>query len=249
MNLARAVSCAVKTGGEVVASRARPLVRLSERPSSISPSPSLSALRATADGDRQASTSSSSPRAPRNPAPSARLDELTIERHPEHSRNVVQSWIAQGKVLVNGQPVTKAGTKVSPDVKVDIIAEQPKYVCRGGLKLEKALDEFEIDPDGLTALDAGLSSTEGSPTACFSAARTACTAWTSATVKCTRRFEPTRASSSWSEPTCGTYDRCPELVDLVTLDLSFISVLKVLPAVAAATRRAGATGGAGQAAV
>ena len=81
------------------------------------------------------------PRGPAAPVPGKaaggkrRLDELTIERHPEHSRTVVQSWIAQGKVLVNGQPVTKAGTKVRPDVVVDIIAAQPKFVCSGGLKL------------------------------------------------------------------------------------------------------------------
>ena len=86
-----------------------------------------------------------------------RLDELTIARYPEFSRTVVQSWIAQGKVLVDGQPVTKAGTKVKSTVVVDIIAEQPKFVCRGGLKLEKALDHFEIDVDGLVCLDSGLS--------------------------------------------------------------------------------------------
>ena len=60
-------------------------------------------------------------------------------------------------MLVNGQPVTKAGTKLRPDVKILITAETPKYVCRGGLKLEKALDEFEIDPENLVALDSGLS--------------------------------------------------------------------------------------------
>jgi len=59
-----------------------------------------------------------------------RLDELTVARNPELSRNVAQSWIAQGKVLVDGQPVTKAGTKLKPSVKIEVIAEQPKFVCR-----------------------------------------------------------------------------------------------------------------------
>ena len=74
-----------------------------------------------------------------------RLDELTVARHPELSRNVAQSWIAQGKVLVDGQPVTKAGTKLKPSVKIEVIAEQPKFVCRAGLKLEKALSHFGVD--------------------------------------------------------------------------------------------------------
>ena len=61
-----------------------------------------------------------------------RLDEVCLERHPEHSRNVIQSWIAQGKVLVNDQPVLKAGAQVGEGARVDIIAETPKYVCRAG---------------------------------------------------------------------------------------------------------------------
>ena len=52
---------------------------------------------------------------------------------------------------------TKAGTRVKSTVKVEIIAENPKYVCRGGLKLEKALKEFDIDVTDVVALDSGLS--------------------------------------------------------------------------------------------
>jgi len=75
--------------------------------------------RARFSASTACSASSAPPPPPRGPAAPVpgkaaggkrRLDELTIERHPEHSRTVVQSWIAQGKVLVNGQPVTKAGT-------------------------------------------------------------------------------------------------------------------------------------------
>lgn len=80
-----------------------------------------------------------------------------MELAPQYSRNVVQSFIAQGKVLVNGQPVTKAGTKVGEGVSVRLTAEVPKYVCRAGLKLEAALDAFGINPDGMVCLDSGLS--------------------------------------------------------------------------------------------
>ena len=151
---------------------------------------------------------------------------------------MVQSWIAQGKVLVDGQPVTKAGTKVKPTVKVDIIAEQPKFVCRGGLKLEKALDEFDIDPTGLIALDAGLST--GGFTDCMlqrGAVKVYGVDVGYGQVAEKVRVDPRvvvmeRTNLRYLQP-------LPDLVDLVTLDLSFISVLKVLPAVAATMRAGG----------
>ena len=86
-----------------------------------------------------------------------RLDELTLSTNPSLSRNVVQSWIQQGKVLVDGQKVTKPGTKLKPTVKIEVLAEEPKFVCRGGLKLEKALSFFNIDVNGKICLDSGLS--------------------------------------------------------------------------------------------
>lgn len=90
-----------------------------------------------------------------------RLDELVLERYPEYSRNVVQSFIAQGKVLVDDRPVTKSGTPVDYS-KIDSIrltAEVPKYVCRAGLKMEAALKAFGLKGrlGGRVGLDAGLS--------------------------------------------------------------------------------------------
>lgn len=86
-----------------------------------------------------------------------RLDEVCLELYPQFSRNVIQSWIVQGKVLVNDRPVVKAGASVPPMAHVTITAEQPKFVCRAGLKLEAALDTFSINIQGCRALDAGLS--------------------------------------------------------------------------------------------
>ena len=59
-----------------------------------------------------------------------RLDELCAERFPQHSRNVVQSWIAQGKVSVNARIVLKSGAPVAPDASIVINADVPKFVCR-----------------------------------------------------------------------------------------------------------------------
>lgn len=58
---------------------------------------------------------------------------------------------------MNDRPVLKSGTPVSKNAKVVITAEQPKYVCRAGLKLEAALHHFGVDPTGYRALDSGLS--------------------------------------------------------------------------------------------
>lgn len=85
-----------------------------------------------------------------------RLDVLITGKKLVRSRNVANDLIKNGKVLVNGEIVTKPAKEFSDDAKIEII-ELPKYVGRGGLKLEKALEEFKINPAGLTALDVGSS--------------------------------------------------------------------------------------------
>ncbi len=59
-----------------------------------------------------------------------RLDEVCLELRPADARNVIQSWIVQGKVQVDGRVVTKAGTPVQPGAAVHINAVVPKFVCR-----------------------------------------------------------------------------------------------------------------------
>ena len=159
-----------------------------------------------------------------------RLDELTVARNPELSRNVAQSWIAQGKVLVDGQPVTKAGTKLKPSVKIEVIAEQPKFVCRAGLKLEKALAHFGVDVSGCTALDSGLST--GGFTDCL--LQSGAKKVYGVDVGYGQVAEKIRQDERViiMERTNLRYvTDLPDIVDVVTLDLSFISVLKVLPAI------------------
>ncbi|GFH24456.1 uncharacterized protein LOC109003672 isoform X1, partial [Haematococcus lacustris] len=60
-----------------------------------------------------------------------RLDELCVAAYPHLSRNLLQSWIMQGKVTVDGRVVTKAGTPVASTAVISLEAEEPKYVCRG----------------------------------------------------------------------------------------------------------------------
>lgn len=85
-----------------------------------------------------------------------RLDQLITELGLVSTRTKAQSLILAGLVMVNGEVVSKAGTLVSPEEEI-MLKEQLKYVSRGGLKLEGALKEFKISVDGLTALDVGAS--------------------------------------------------------------------------------------------
>lgn len=87
-----------------------------------------------------------------------RIDILLTTKKIVKSRSVALDLIKKGKVMVNGEIITKASKDYldSPDLKIEIL-EQPKYVGRGGLKLEKALKEFKVNPTNLICLDVGSS--------------------------------------------------------------------------------------------
>jgi len=85
-----------------------------------------------------------------------RLDLLLVERGLAPSREKAQALIIAGRVKVNGQIITKAGTPVNPDLILTI--DQPfPYVSRAGAKLVRALEVFPIQVKGVTALDIGSS--------------------------------------------------------------------------------------------
>jgi 23S rRNA (cytidine1920-2'-O)/16S rRNA (cytidine1409-2'-O)-methyltransferase len=85
-----------------------------------------------------------------------RLDLLLVRRGLAASREKAAALIMAGRVLVSGQPVRKAGREVPYESDILLTYTMP-YVSRGGLKLEAALDSFEISPVGLTVMDAGAS--------------------------------------------------------------------------------------------
>ena len=86
-----------------------------------------------------------------------RLDTLLVERGIAASRERARALILAGSVRVNGQPASKAGTSVSIDAEVTVAAADHPYVGRGGLKLAHALDAFGIEVPRRTALDIGAS--------------------------------------------------------------------------------------------
>ncbi|KAJ4751575.1 Hemolysin A [Rhynchospora pubera] len=159
-----------------------------------------------------------------------RLDEICLERFQQYSRTYIQSWIMQGKVLVDGKAIHKAGTPVSEKSVVEIKAVIPKYVCRAGHKLEAALKEFNVDCIGKVALDSGLST--GGFTDCL--LQNGASHVYGVDVGYGQVAEKIRTDERVSiiERTNLRYlQELPQNVDLVTLDLSFISILLVMPAV------------------
>lgn len=159
-----------------------------------------------------------------------RLDLLILERFPHLSRNQVQSFILQRKVKVDDRIVDKAGTQVLVDAKVDLDSDQPKYVSRGGFKLEAALDHFNVDVKDLVAMDSGIST--GGFTDCLM--QRGVKRVYGIDVGLGQVHERVRQDPRlilFEKTNLRLLESLPELVDLVTLDLSFISILKVMPAI------------------
>lgn len=159
-----------------------------------------------------------------------RLDEICLQLRPDVSRRIVQSWIVQGQVRVGGRIINKAGTQVCSEADVQIDGIIPKYVCRGGLKLEAALDQFQLSVQDRVALDSGLSTGGFTDVLLQRGAKR---------VYGVDVGYGQVANKIRDHPKCVVLERTnlrnltqlPEKVDLVTLDLSFISVLKVIPAI------------------
>src|SRR5580700_10969219 len=86
-----------------------------------------------------------------------RLDKLLVDRALTPSRERAQALILAGKVLVNEQKIEKAGASVDSDSPIRLLGDDLRYVSRGGLKLEKALEHWKIDLAGKTCLDIGAS--------------------------------------------------------------------------------------------
>jgi len=166
-----------------------------------------------------------------------RLDEICREQYPEFSRNVIQSFIAQGKVLVDGVPVLKAGAQIKPNASINVTGNVPKFVCRAGLKLEAAIKAFGIVPDSRVVLDAGLST--GGFTDCW--IQSGASHVFGIDVGYGQVAEKIRVHQSVTvmERTNLRHLRRSDLeshlqgkgIDLVSLDVSFISTLKMRDAI------------------
>src|ERR1700737_3402680 len=86
-----------------------------------------------------------------------RLDKLLVERGLAASRERAHALILAGKVLVDDQKLDKAGAQVASEARIRLLGEDLKYASRGGLKLERALEYWQVDVDGKVCLDVGAS--------------------------------------------------------------------------------------------
>ena len=86
-----------------------------------------------------------------------RLDKLLVDHGLAASRERAQALILAGRVLVDEQRVDKPGTPITPDASLRLLGDDLRYVGRGGLKLERALTHWHIDPSGLACIDIGAS--------------------------------------------------------------------------------------------
>jgi 23S rRNA (cytidine1920-2'-O)/16S rRNA (cytidine1409-2'-O)-methyltransferase len=161
-----------------------------------------------------------------------RLDKLLVERGLVPSRERGQALILAGKVLVNGQKMEKSGTGVDELAEVRLLGGGLKYVGRGGLKLERALEHWQIDVSGKVCLDVGVST--GGFTDCLlqhGAARVVGVDTGHGQIDFRLRQNPRVRLLEKTNARYLTRELLGEVVDFVCIDVSFISTTLVLPAV------------------
>ena len=171
-----------------------------------------------------------------SPTEKKRLDVLIFERGLAESRQKAQALLLAGSVRVNGQAARKAGTATATDAAIEIVGAGLKYVGRGGLKLEGALEDFGVSPAGKVCLDAGSST--GGFTDCLlqKGARRVFAVdvniqqldWK---LQRDERVARVEKNARYLSP-----EDVAESAELVVADVSFISVAKILPALIGAAR-------------
>lgn len=163
-----------------------------------------------------------------------RLDVLLVEKGLCESRSRAQAVIMSGEVYVNGQKSDKPGTPTDVEAEIEVRGNACPYVSRGGLKLEKALRDFNIDPNGLTCLDSGAST--GGFTDCLlqnGAKRVFAIDVGYGQLAWRIRTDPRVVCMERTNIRYVTPEQLGAPVQLAVIDVSFISLRIVLPAVKA----------------
>ena len=166
-----------------------------------------------------------------------RLDQLVFDLGLTESRERAKTTIMSGLVFVNGQRVDKPGTAVDPEAKIELHGEALPFVSRGGFKLDKALKVFPVDPAGKICLDCGASTGGFTDVLLQHGAKKVYAvdvgygqlAWKLRTDARVVNLERTNLRYI-------TDEQIPERIDLAVMDVSFISIRLVIPAVKALLR-------------
>jgi len=162
--------------------------------------------------------------------PKQRLDVLMVQLGLTESREQAQRLILAGEVRVKDTPVTKPGTKVD-DSLIITVKNRPKYVSRGGLKLEGALKQFPVSPVGKICLDIGSST--GGFTDCLlqhGALRVHAIDVGTNQLVWKLRIDPRVIVKEKFNARYMTPEDLGEKADIIVSDVSFISLTKILPA-------------------
>lgn len=163
-----------------------------------------------------------------------RLDQALLDQGLAESRERAKTTIMSGLVFVNGQRVDKPGTGIAPDASIEVRGEALPFVSRGGWKLDKALRVFPVDPAGKRCIDCGASTGGFTDVLLQHGAEKVYAvdvgygqlAWKLRTDERVVNLERTNLRYV-------TGEQIPELLDLAVMDVSFISIRLVLPAVKA----------------
>jgi 23S rRNA (cytidine1920-2'-O)/16S rRNA (cytidine1409-2'-O)-methyltransferase len=172
---------------------------------------------------------------PSKPKPGKkRLDLLVVERGLADSREKAQAMILAGEVRVNTSPSDKAGMQVATDARIEISGTSAKYASRSGMKLEGALEDFAIGVSGKTCLDIGASTGGFTDCLLLHGARRVHAVDVTPEQMVWRLQQDPRVKQIKANARNLRPEQIAEPADLVTVDVSFISVAKILPAVVAA---------------
>lgn len=161
-----------------------------------------------------------------------RLDQLVFERGLAESRERAKTTIMSGIVYVNGQKQEKPGTPVDPEADIEVRGNALPYVSRGGFKLEKALKVFPVDPKDKVCIDCGASTGGFTDVLLKNGAKKVYAvdvgygqlAWSLRTDERVVNME--RCNVRYI-----TEEQIPEQLDMAVMDVSFISIQLVIPAV------------------
>lgn len=158
-----------------------------------------------------------------------RLDVLLVNRNLAQSREKAKAIIMSGNVFVDGQREDKAGSTFPVDVVIEIKGEKLKYVSRGGLKLEKAIEVFPINLEGKICMDVG-SSTGGFTDCMLQNGATKVYAVDVGTNQLSWKLRQDERVVVMEKTNIRylTSDQIEEKVSFVSIDVSFISLTKVL---------------------
>jgi 23S rRNA (cytidine1920-2'-O)/16S rRNA (cytidine1409-2'-O)-methyltransferase len=171
-----------------------------------------------------------------------RLDKLLVDRGLTLSRGRAQALILAGRVLVNEQKIEKAGASIDADSALRLLGDDLRYVSRGGLKLEKAIEHWQINLDGKVCLDIGASTGGFSDCMLRHGARTVIAVDTGygqmdfglrndLRIRLLEKMNARYLKAS--DLRCGDLqpDKTDNSIDFIAVDVSFISATLVLPAV------------------